>query len=279
MQTRISKPDALETRENEELLKAEEDATHWTQQLELSNRSLLLEKNLQKIAYNKILGIEDELKKLNTENPNNTLKIQEKALNMALKSLAETKNKTVIGAIEMIAISVSLCAVTMATMKFAFSDLFLALTTFKISAMTMISSVVGTSGYFGWSVDKKASLNTRMATDNVQASKTAVNKCNIHCKERAKLLQVKTAEKKAAYRAFENANMRVQAATEAVLIAELKLNQANKIMNTTKTFSNNTHMTFSKSACLRQSLEKLDTPTIDKKSINDEKQFSTPTPM
>lgn len=259
------------------LKNAEQAAVHWSNELTTANQLLLIEKNLQFIAQDKAANAQYDLKVLRADNPTIILKNQQKSLELASDSLTEIKNKTVIGAIEMIAISVSLCALTMTSMRLIASDLFSILISFKIPAMSLIASLVGASSLLGWNADRKASLITRMAQDNVKASQTAVNQCKIRCQDYENKLKQKIAEALSAQQELKNVTLRVNAATETVHQAEINLNKANKEMaiHTNKKLSNNTNTTF---VHLRESTSQYDTHAENAKTTLQEEERPRNTP-
>ncbi len=251
-----------------ELKKAEEDAKKWANELASANHALSIEKKLHLEAERKLFKAENDLKKLRAENPHIILKNQQTALQIALKSLSDNKKKTVIGAVEMMTIGITLSALAITTLQIASSDLFLTLLNFKTSTILGIGTVVGSSGLIGWKADKKAALTTRMDEDSVRASKTAINNSKIRCQDYTKQVNQKIAEIKSAQHDLENANDRIRMVTERVHSIELNLNKANKVIDTQNhKYANNINTTFSKTTMPLHKLESTDASNNDVKHI------------
>jgi hypothetical protein len=228
------------------LMKAEQDKLHYTTILNRANEQLALEKNLQFAAQDQASDAQYDLKILRAENPVTILNNQKKSLELATNALTETQNKTVLGTIEMIAMNVSVCAAAMIALRFLATDLFSTLISFKFYAMSLLSGTTGASGLLGWSADRKAALNIRMAQDNVNASQKAVSECKISCKDYDKKLKEKIAAAVAAQQELKKITERVRAATEVVQQAEHDLSRANKqvTIHTNRRVSANTNSTF-----------------------------------
>src|SRR5579862_2791389 len=90
---------------------------------------LAAEKKRQLLAHQKVLEIMDELKTLRNKNLTLLLENLKKAYQIAQESLTESKSKLVIGAVEMVAIGTSLCA--LALLVLSSTDLFMALLNYK----------------------------------------------------------------------------------------------------------------------------------------------------
>lgn len=255
----MSTPNVLNTmgksaEPNHSLNPWEEDKRYWSTQLLIAKQQLSDAKNYEAAQRNYVANIQYDLKMLRTENPASLLKNQQKALELATSSLTAEKNKTVIGTIEMIAISVSTCAIGMTSLRFMAADVFSFLISFKIPAMTFLSSLVGTSGVLGWNADRKAALSKRMAQDDVKASLTAVNQSKIRCEDHKKRFQQKIAEATIAQEEYKKATLAVHSAAEAVRQAELNLNKVNKEMTVQmgKTFSANNNTTFTPASASKE---------------------------
>ncbi len=208
------------------------------------NAELVIERDRQLLAYQEVVKITDELKALHNKNPAILLENQKKAHHIAQQSLAEIKSKLVIGTVEMVAISASLCALTL--FGLASTDLFVTLLNYKIQAMLTLSSVVGSSGYLGWIADKKAALNTRVAQDHVKAAQNEVNTYKILYEEHEEAIKQKKDELNKAQQDLTKINANMEQLNKKAQEIASKLNQAQRKISVQQNPSSLQHGVFPK---------------------------------